>query len=207
MKVVICANGKGSRWDNYLGVKKHQIPIDGEPLIHRTVRLLKEFGVSKILISSSDPSYEVEGTTRFSPKRNTWLIDQYPPECLGEPCLFVLGDVYWTEKALKAVLKTTPERFAFFQTINPVNDWVEEIAIKVVDYEAFKAGIKAYRQDLFKGLAKDLGGYELRMKLLGRPYSECRQNFDWVVPLDPDETCDFDRPEDYDRWIEKFRSV
>lgn len=205
MKVVICANGKGGRWNNYLGVKKQMIPIDGEPLLHRTVRLLKQFGVSNILISASDPDFEIEGTTRFTPKRNTWLIDQHPTECLNEPCLFVLGDVYWTENALRKTLEITPERFAFFHTINPVNNWEEEVAVKAVDYEGFKAGVKEYRQDLFKGMAKDLGGYELRMKLLGLPYAECYKNHDLVVWLDPDETCDFDWPEDYDRWMAKFR--
>ncbi len=207
MKFVICANGKGGRWNNYLGVKKQMIPIDGEPLLHRTVRLLRQFGASKILISASDPSFEVEGATRFTPKRSTWLIDQHPTECLTEPCVFLLGDVYWTENALKTVMETTPERFAFFHKKNPVNGWEEEFAIKAVDYEAFKAAIKAYRQDLFKGLAQDKGGRELRMKLLGLSYAECYRNHDCVVWLPDDETCDFDWPEDYDRWIAQFRSV
>ena len=206
MKIVICANGKGGRWNDYLGVKKQMIPIDDEPLLHRTVRILKQLGASKIFISASNPDFEVKGAKRFTPKRNTWLIDQYPIECITEPCLFILGDIYWTENALRTILTTTPERFAFFHTMNPVNQWEEEVAIKAVDYEAFRSGIKAYRQDLFKGLANDLGGRELRMKLLGIPYSQYQKNDDMVVHLEPDETCDFDWPEDYDRWMNKFRN-
>ena len=206
MKVVICVNDKGDRWNNYLNVPKPLIPIDGESLIHRTVRLLKQFGISKILIPSTDPQFAVEGVTQFNPKRHTWLIDQNPVECLNEPVTFVMGDVYWTESALKKVLETTPEKYAFFHATNPINNWKDEVAVKVVDYEGFAAGIKEYRKDLFKGLCKDRGTYELRMKLLGLPYQNYNSNDELVVYLPPDETCDFDCKEDYDKWIAKFRS-
>ena len=33
------ADGEGKRWGNYLGIPKHLIEIDGEPIIKRTVRL------------------------------------------------------------------------------------------------------------------------------------------------------------------------
>ena len=119
---------------------------------------------------------------------------------------FILGDVYWSENAIKQVINITPEKYAFIHTVNPVNGWEEEVAVKVVDYEGFKAGIEVYRKDLFRGLAKDIGGYELRMRLLGLPYSEAHKNHDLVAWLTPDETCDFDWPEDYDKWMAMFRN-
>lgn len=42
MRIFILANGKATRWENYMGVDKQLIVIDGEPLLNRTVRLLKE---------------------------------------------------------------------------------------------------------------------------------------------------------------------
>ena len=32
MRFVIMADGKGSRWNNYMGIPKHLIEIDGESL-------------------------------------------------------------------------------------------------------------------------------------------------------------------------------
>ena len=34
------ADGDGTRWGNYLGVPKHLAPVDGVPILYRTVRLL-----------------------------------------------------------------------------------------------------------------------------------------------------------------------
>lgn len=206
MKVVICANGHGTRWNNFMGVPKHLLEIDGEPLLHRTVRLLQENGVSRIIISSSKPEYEVEGAERITPKRNIWLIDQYPLEVLNEPVTFLLGDVYFSENAIKTILNETPEQFAFFHTINASNKREEEVAIKVVDYETFSQAIREYRKDLFNGIGKDLGGRELRMKLCGHPYRDHHAGVpDFVVKLTPDETADFDWPEDYGNWMKEFR--
>ena len=42
MRFLIACSGKGTRWKNYLGVPKHLIKIDGERLLDRTIRLIKE---------------------------------------------------------------------------------------------------------------------------------------------------------------------
>ncbi|GAG87713.1 unnamed protein product, partial [marine sediment metagenome] len=40
---IIIADGKGDRWNNYLGVAKHFIEIEGETIIERTIRLIKKY--------------------------------------------------------------------------------------------------------------------------------------------------------------------
>ena len=42
MKYIIMADGKGTRWNNYNDIPKHFIKMDGETLLERTVRLLRE---------------------------------------------------------------------------------------------------------------------------------------------------------------------
>lgn len=42
MKYIIMADGGGTRWNNYMGIPKHLVEIDGEPLLGHTVRLLRE---------------------------------------------------------------------------------------------------------------------------------------------------------------------
>ena len=137
MKAVICANGKGSRWENYLGVTKHMIEIDGEPILHRTVRLLKNYGFKDIVISTSNPDYAVEGAALYTPKRNVWLIDQYPLELLTEPVLFLLGDVYFTETAIRGILTAPENPWTFFDTNCPTKSWTEQVAVKINDFENF----------------------------------------------------------------------
>lgn len=51
MKYVIMAAGEGKRWNNFLGVPKHLIEINGETLLERTTRLLKENGVDDFVIT------------------------------------------------------------------------------------------------------------------------------------------------------------
>lgn len=70
MRVFITAYGESTRWNNYLGVPKHLIPIDDEPLIHRTVRLLKENGFDDIVIIGD---YQVDGTRNHIPSQRTLL--------------------------------------------------------------------------------------------------------------------------------------
>ena len=43
MRYVIMADGKGSRWNNFMGHKKHDISVSGETLLERTVRLVHKF--------------------------------------------------------------------------------------------------------------------------------------------------------------------
>ena len=42
MKYIIMADGKGTRWQNYNDIPKHFIEINGEKIIERTVRLLRD---------------------------------------------------------------------------------------------------------------------------------------------------------------------
>ena len=74
MKYIIMADGKGTRWQNYNDIPKHLALIDGEPVIKRTVRLIKETDpTSEVIITSHDERYEVEGASRYEPKNNVAL--------------------------------------------------------------------------------------------------------------------------------------
>lgn len=47
MKVIILADGNGTRWGMYKGVEKQLLKIDGETLLDRMIRLCKENGMPK----------------------------------------------------------------------------------------------------------------------------------------------------------------
>ncbi|NLG07519.1 NTP transferase domain-containing protein [Candidatus Peribacteria bacterium] len=71
MRVIIIAAGDGTRWKNYLGVPKHLVPIDNEPILHRTVRLLKKLDINDIhIVGPNDDRYHVSDTRLYVPVKN-----------------------------------------------------------------------------------------------------------------------------------------
>ena len=71
MKYVIMADGKGSRWNNYMGLTKHNIRIGGETLLERTVRLLHEYDdAAEVIITSHNTQLHIDGAERYEPKNN-----------------------------------------------------------------------------------------------------------------------------------------
>lgn len=100
MQYIIMADGEGKRWGDYLGIPKHLVKINGEPLIARTVRLLKENGVTDIIITSRDSRYDFEGTTRIAQSVRDCEIDRFEESTLstrGDRCMLHLWRciLYW----------------------------------------------------------------------------------------------------------------
>ena len=48
MKVYILADGEGLRWNNWGGVPKQLLKVNGETLLDRMIRLYKENGIDDI---------------------------------------------------------------------------------------------------------------------------------------------------------------
>ena len=57
MKYIIMADGEGKRWKNYNGLPKHLIPVDGEPIIKRTIDQIRSIDDrGDIIITSHNES-------------------------------------------------------------------------------------------------------------------------------------------------------
>ena len=97
MKYIIMADGKGTRWNNYGNTTKHLYEINGESLLARTVRLLRENNVSDIIITSHNPKYEIDGAKRYEPKNNVLEIDRFTYELIEDDVCFLYGDTFYTE--------------------------------------------------------------------------------------------------------------
>lgn len=50
MKYIIMSDGKGTRWNNYLGITKQEVIINNERLIDRTIRMILERSTDDIYI-------------------------------------------------------------------------------------------------------------------------------------------------------------
>lgn len=120
-RVLITAAGAMRRWtvDGQLhgGVPKHLIPVLGEPLLARTVRLLRERGIGDIIVvGPDDDRYRIPGAELHVPTHHVpWLAEPATHDAdkflssreLWAPdgrTVIVHGDVYLAEDAADAIV-------------------------------------------------------------------------------------------------------
>ena len=184
MKYIIMADGKGTRWNNYENHSKHLCVINGETIIGRTVRLLKERNIKDIIITSHNSEMEFEGALRYEPLNNNEEIDRFTYELLEGEVTFLYGDTYYHESALDEIIRHETDSLLFFGTSTSI------VGVKVVDVEQFKKYIDYIKANDIVG--KGWTVYQLSNGLpLGS--KEPREN---LIPVD-EETIDIDSPEEY----------
>lgn len=195
MKYIIMADGDGKRWNNYLGVPKHLVEINGEPLLARTTRLLKENGITDYLITTRDARYKQYGETKPQANRDC-EIDRFDE--VNEPVCYLYGDVYYTKHAMETIVNTETKDILFFGS-----EW-EIFAIKIVNTEEFYKHKNKVKRLYFDGKIKRCIGWEIYRSMLGIPFEEHIISENYIKILDG--TNDLDNPADYDYIIERFGS-
>ena len=103
----------GGVYDNF---EKHKAlsVINGETLVERTIRLLKENGINNYYISGDD-NFKKYGTvlkhensykSENGVMKGYWVDAYYPTD---KPTIYLHGDVYYTEEAIKKILNLNPK--------------------------------------------------------------------------------------------------
>jgi choline kinase len=112
------------RWENYLNVSKHMIPIKGEPLIHRTQRILKECGADEIVIKCDKKDkdlYLINNSKFMDPPLNTnfsypdyelFLCHEYYNK--SGITILLFGDVYYTESIVKDMISRNSTNWHYY---------------------------------------------------------------------------------------------
>lgn len=141
--------------------------INGEVLIKRTIRLLKENGVKDILVTSHDPRFDNLGAARYEPLFNDYKpkegkgywLSAFPRELLNQQITFLLGDVYYSENAIKTIVESKTASVLFFCTDKRlgyderyIKHHDEPLAFKVENYELFKEAIYSVKKMKDKGI-------------------------------------------------------
>ena len=196
MRYIIMAAGQGKRWNNYKGVPKHLIEINGETLLGRTTRLLKENGINDSVITISsvkDERYEKYGTTRKQ-QLNDCEIDRFDPDNSPEIC-YLYGDVYYSEEAIKTIINTPAKDVLFF------GSQVEIFAVKIKDKNLFYDHKKHVKELFLKGKIGRSIGWEVYRSINKIPFNTHQITRRYVVI--EDETDDIDYPEDYENFIKR----
>lgn len=188
--------------------------IDGEPIVERTLRLLRECGIKDrdIAISSNDPAFERFGvrllrhTNGFQVEANHqvtrgyWCDGFYPS---ADPVCYLLGDVVFSPEAIRAIVEYETDDIMFFGSKRPFADVYpkkheEPFAFKVVNITHFQAACRAFRKLADSGKHWRVPiAWELWFIISGQdPAKDLRElTNDSYIGIN-DYTCDIDCPED-----------
>lgn len=135
MQFIIMSDGKGTRWNNYLGITKQEAIINSERILDRTVRLLKENTDDKILILSSNHCHENPNAVRIKSQYNDYFHQKYAYDYLNEETTFLYGDTYYSQELINLIVNTEVNDIVFFGNEHAI------VAVKVQDYELLKSVI------------------------------------------------------------------
>ena len=203
MKYIIMCGGTYEKWQT----PKHLSVVKGEPIVARTIRLLRESGVEDIAISSNNEVFEQFGVEvlrhdnkyhlpKDSDATEPWLDAFYP---MTEPVCYIFGDVVFSPEAIKKIIRTQTNSIEFFASAKPLpkiypKRWAEPFAYKVVDTDLFFKKIEQTkeldRQGAFK---RQPVSWELWQVIKGTQLNKvCYDNYTVIN----DYTCDIDEPKD-----------
>lgn len=196
MKYIIMADGKGTRWNNYNNIPKHFIEMDGETLLERTVRLLREKDPGcRVIITSHDPRYEVPGARRYEPKHNVLEIDRFTTELIEDDVCFLYGDTYYSEAAVETIVGEKAEDLLFFGNERSI------VAVKVADGVLFSHHVDRVRQLYLDGKISRCIGWQVYQSFMNLPFEE--KKIDGKYIFVEDGTRDFNSPEDWKESVRK----
>lgn len=186
------ADGKGTRWANYMGLPKHLVEVNGEPIIKRTVRLLNAMtsGNVEVIITSHDDRYEFDGSRRHEPLNNNLEIDRFTEELICDDMCFLYGDTYYTEESLMRVLETETDDVVFFGNNKSI------VAIKIKDGALFEQHVNRVRTLFLEGKISKCVGWQVYQSITGQEFSKKAELEAQFVLLD-EKTTDINTPEEY----------
>lgn len=163
-RYVIMANGKGIRWNDYLGIPKHLISVEEETLLERIVRQVTERNpTAEIIISSSDPRCETPGAIRYIPRRNEIELDRFVPELLCDGICFLYGDTYYTDQAMDIIFSTERSTMTFFGTKKSL------VAVKSWDRAEFSHHLSVVRTAYLTRQISTCKGWQVYRSYVGLP--------------------------------------
>lgn len=135
MKYIIMSDGKGTRWNNYLGITKQEVIINNERLIDRTIRMILERSTDDIYILSSNQNHESKYAKRIVSKYDDYFHKKYAYDYLDDSTTYLYGDTYYDEKTMDIIIKDICGNISFYGNEHAI------VAVKVNNYMLLKSVI------------------------------------------------------------------
>jgi len=206
MKYIITCGGVYRKWQ----VPRQLLEFRGEPIVARTIRLLRECGVEDIAISSNLPGFDRFGVpvlvhansydaTAYNDSRGHWC-DVFCPT--DGPACYLFGDVIFSPAAIRKIVETRTGDIAFFGSKPPfaqeyLKPYIEPFAFKVEDVGHLRRAVEDVKR-------LDAQGRFLRRPIAWEVWNVISRGPDGDVnTIDygsyeciNDWTCDIDKPDE-----------
>lgn len=197
--VIIAAGGKGKRWNNYLGVQKHQVKIDGIPLIDRTIKQFEDEGDRAVVIHDGDTKYgdldKLYSSNKLWNRKGRTIV--------------LFGDTYFTDAAVRKISDYPHPGFVVFGRIEPSTltgkQYGELFAVSFYsnDIETIERAIERVSKLEERGVVHSANLWALYRAMHRFPDDLMDIHYAGNgVEVIHDWTEDLDWPQDYDRFIE-----
>ena len=167
MKYIIMCGGNYKKFET----PKQLLKINGEVIVERTIRLLKENGIKDIYVSTNNPAFDYLDVPKLKDKDNQfeywgkyegkkskkcWLKAYYP---MYEPVCYLHGDVYFSDEAIKTIVETKVKDTMFFCAWDKQDGYKhymssggrEPFAYKVENYKLFRDAVDSLLQMIDNG--------------------------------------------------------
>ena len=201
MKYILLCGGMNTKEQKRFDKPRHLLEIKGEPIIARTIRLLRENGVEDIAISTDAPElfegFGVEIIKRCFDTDSSWL--ECFPSALKSTC-FIFGDVVFPPEAIKTIVEKETEDIEFFASAPPFptiykKRWAEPFAFKAQDTKHFQDAVEDtyILRDHYHAFKREPIAWELWQVIKRTPLNIIDYTNYTVIN---DYTCDIDEPED-----------
>lgn len=187
------------------------IKVDGEPLVSRTIRLLRNAGVDDIAISSNRIEFERLGVpvlchpnslNVYAENIGEWLDCFYPTD---KPVCYIFGDVLFSPSAIQIIADYKEKDIQFFASAPPfaeeyIKQYAEPFAFKVFNPKKFFEYVELTKQyEHQRKFARNPAiAWELWQVITGEELNHI--NYKTYCAIN-DYTCDVDSVEE----LEKFR--
>lgn len=205
MRYIIMCGGTYQKWET----PRQLLKVKGETILNRTIRLLRENGVTDIAISTNNPAFQFENlglpilhhennynAKGYNDFTGHWNEAFYPTD---EPVCYIFGDVVFSPEAMRTIVQTETDDIEFFASAPPFppefrKHSAEPFALKVVNTKRFKACIQVTNDFDRMGLfARKPIMWELWQVIKATPLNKIIYTNYVVIN---DYTCDIDEPED-----------
>lgn len=229
MKYIIMCGGN---YKDQFEIPKPLLKVNGEVLVERTIRLLRENGIKDIAISigtntvyfnyldvellKKDNNYIHDNPETNLKSNGCWLNAYY---LMDEPCCYLHGDVYWSEEAIKTVIETEVKDTMFFcvadKSNGKKNDNIkgqEPLGYKVQNNKLFNKAVNDLKRMIDEGkfkkdpiswhLYRYINNVEMQYDGFGNNIFNTKGDY---IAID-DYTTDIDMPKDIPKleWLLKY---
>ena len=200
----------GGKYGPFRDNPRQLIKVNDEPVVARTIRLLREAGIKDIAISSNDERFEKFGApvlhhdNNFGQDPKSYWVDAFYPT--DEEACYLFGDVIFSKQAIDIIINVETDDVEFFASAPPFapeypKKWAEPFAFKVVNQKHFRESIEKSKELFNRGLFRRMPiAWELWQIIKNTELNKINYRNYAVIN---DKTCDID----YERDIKAWQSI